>query len=247
MFYFLYLPHVTRNYTISVMNFNFGFLLFFLIFLGSNGQSQTKIGATGLWSQYIYKKPLNQRWAIAGDFQYRTYEIGADFQQFIARAAVSYRPTYTAIDVHLGYGFFTGQPFGAAEDNTTEHRLHQDLWFESKLNSRFELKHRIRIEERFIKGQNFRTRYRYTLFLNVPLHRSTIAEHTLYAALWNELFINGETDTGTGTVAYFDRNWAFAGLGYQWNASFKFQAGYMRELTPSTSKGQLVISVFHQL
>jgi hypothetical protein len=223
------------------------FLFLLLILSCAYCQSQTKIRETGLWSQYLYKTPLANRWAIAGDFQYRTYEIGADFQQFIARAAVSYQPANTAIDVHAGYGYFTGQPFGAADNTTTEHRLHQDLWFESKVNSRLELKHRVRIEERFVKGQDFRTRFRYTLFLNVPLHRKTITDHTLYAALWNELFINGQTHTGTRTVEYFDRNWAFAGLGYQWNASFKFQVGYMREITPSTSKGQLVISVFHQL
>jgi hypothetical protein len=83
------------------------------------------------------------------------------------------------------------------------------------VNSSLEFKYRIGIEERFVKAQDFRTRYRYTLFLNMQLHLKTITDHTLYAAVWNELFINGQTHTSIRTVEYFDRNWAFAGLCYQ--------------------------------
>ena len=225
----------------------FNYVILFLIMSCFYCQSQTGISETGLWTQYIYKKPLNDRWAIAGDFQYRTYEVGNDFQQFIARVAVSYQPANIAIDFQAGYGYFTGQPFGASDTSTTEHRLHQDLWFASNVSNRFELKHRLRIEERFIEDQDFRSRLRYTLFLNVPLNNKTIIDKTLYVALWNEIFINGQTDTGTGTVEYFDRNWAFAGLGYKLNSALKLQAGYMREVTPGISKGQVVLTVFHSL
>ena len=73
------------------------------------------------------------------------------------------------IVLQAGYAYFTRQPFGAANDVTMEHRWHQDLGLKSKIKNRFELKHRIRIEERFVKGQDFRTRYRYTLFLKCAL------------------------------------------------------------------------------
>jgi len=49
----------------------------------------------------------------------------------------------------------------------------------------------------------------------VPFYRKTITDHNLYAALRKELFINGQTNTGTGTLEYVDHNWAFAGLVYR--------------------------------
>ncbi|WP_298950517.1 DUF2490 domain-containing protein [uncultured Nonlabens sp.] len=232
---------------LKICSIKFNYVLFFFITSCFFCQSQTGTSVTGLWTQYMYKKALNNDWAVAGDFQYRTYEVGKDFQQFIARAAVSYRPAKIAIEFQAGYGYFTGQSFSAGDSTTSEHRIHQDLWFASNVSNRFELKHRLRIEERFIENQDFRSRWRYTLFFNVPLNNKTIIDHTLYAALWNEIFINGQTDTGIGTVEYFDRNWAFAGLGYKLNSAIKFQAGYMREVTPAISKGQLILTVFHSL
>ncbi|WP_124981500.1 DUF2490 domain-containing protein [Nonlabens xiamenensis] len=210
-------------------------------------QSQTGISDTGLWSQYIFTKSLKNQWFITGDLQYRTYELTSDFQQFIARAGVGYRPKNTQLDLVAGYAYFLSGPFGESETTSGEHRFHQDIWWASNVATCFELKHRIRIEERFVEDQDFRSRFRYTLFLNIPLNQKTITDKTWYLALWNEVFINGETSTGQGQVQYFDRNWAFGGLGYQLNKALKFQLGYMREVTPNISKGQLVLTAFHKL
>jgi hypothetical protein len=39
----------------------------------------------------MYKTQLAKPWAFAEDVQYRTYKLVSVFQQFIARAAVSYK------------------------------------------------------------------------------------------------------------------------------------------------------------
>nr|WP_042290583.1 DUF2490 domain-containing protein [Nonlabens ulvanivorans] len=208
---------------------------------------QESIDETGLWNQYFITTDISKRLKLATDFQYRTYEISGDFQQFIGRASIGYQPRGTQINLYAGYGYFNSGTRGNSESNSHEHRLHQDVWWDSVVSNFFEIKHRIRIEERFVEGQDFRTRFRYMLFINIPFNNRDIVDDTYYLALWNETFINGQTSTGLGSVQYFDRNWSYAGLGYKLNSKFKFQAGYMHEFSPSTKKGQLVLSVFQKI
>ena len=64
--------------------------------------------------------------------------------------------------------------------------------------------------QRLVEYQLFSTRYRYNLFLNVPLNAKALSPKAIYLALYNELFINGQTDIGDGReVEIFDRNWFF--------------------------------------
>ncbi|WP_397299466.1 DUF2490 domain-containing protein [Nonlabens ulvanivorans] len=208
---------------------------------------QESIDKTGLWTQYFVNSNIGARLKVAVDFQYRTYEIPDDFQQFIGRVSIGYQPKRTQIKLYTGYGYFNSGSFGSSDATSYEHRLHQDIWWNSEVSDFFEIKHRIRIEERFVENQDFRTRFRYMLFVNVPFNNKQIVDDTYYLALWNETFINGQTSTGLGSVQYFDRNWTFAGIGYKLNDDFKFQAGYMHELSPSIKKGQLVLSVFQNI
>jgi len=88
---------------------------------------QQGISETGLWSQYFYNVPIKGKFRVAGDFQFRTYELTSDFQQFIARAAIAYTPAVGTVELHAGYGYFYGEPFGDSDAGTSEHRLHQDV------------------------------------------------------------------------------------------------------------------------
>ncbi len=208
---------------------------------------QESINETGLWNQYFINTNLGNKLKLAVDLQYRSYEIPSDFQQFIGRAAIGYQPASAQVTLYAGYGYFNSGARGDSDATSYEHRLHQDIWWNSSISEYFEVRHRIRIEERFVENQDFRSRFRYMLFLNVPLNNKKIIDKTYYLALWNETFINGQTKTGTGTVQYFDRNWSFAGIGYKLNSKFKFQAGYMHEFTPGTKKGQIVLSLFQNI
>ncbi|PQJ32969.1 hypothetical protein BST92_14025 [Nonlabens arenilitoris] len=208
---------------------------------------QKSISETGLWNQYFINTDIGNRLKVAIDFQYRSYEIPNDFQQFIGRAAIGYQPKGTQIKLYTGYGYFNSGARGQSDATSYEHRLHQDIWWDSEVSDFFEIKHRIRIEERFVENQDFRTRFRYMLFVNVPFNNRQIINKTYYLALWNETFINGQTSTGISNVEYFDRNWSYAGIGYKFNETFKFQAGYMHEFTPSIKKGQFVLSVFQNI
>ncbi|GAL76395.1 hypothetical protein JCM19275_804 [Nonlabens ulvanivorans] len=52
---------------------------------------QESIDKTGLWTQYFVNSNIGARLKVAVDFQYRTYEIPDDFQQFIGRVSIGYQ------------------------------------------------------------------------------------------------------------------------------------------------------------
>jgi len=106
------------------------------------------------------------------------------------------------------------------------------------------LSHRGRLEQRWVDGQDFRTRARYALFANVPLNKTTLTEGAWYLAFYNELFINGQRDIGSDRrVDYYDRNRLYGALGYKFSDTGQVQMGYMQQHTKSVNKGQLQFSV----
>ena len=108
------------------------------------------------------------------------------------------------------------------------------------------LTHRFRYEQRWVEEQDFRTRYRYNFFINVPLNNTALVKNTYYFAFYNELFINGQRDIGNGnSVQFFDRNRTYLGLGYKINSKMRVQLGWMEQTTNAWQKGQLQFSLHH--
>jgi hypothetical protein len=80
----------------------------------------------------------------------------------------------------------------------------------------------------------------------VPLNSKDIKQKTVYIALYNEIFINGQKEIGDGRkVEFFDRNRAYIGMGYALNNKIRLQAGYMNQTTNNVDKNQLQLSL-HQ-
>jgi len=71
---------------------------------------------------------------------------------------------------------------------------------------------------------------------------------SVYLALYNELFINGQRDIGDGnSVELFDRNRFYAALGYVIRNGLKVQFGIMNQTTDGWSKNQLQFSCHHKI
>jgi hypothetical protein len=85
------------------------------------------------------------------------------------------------------------------------------------------------------------------LFVNIALNAKDLTPNTFYAALYNELFINGERDIGSTEIALFDRNRTYLGLGYVLTKSTRVQVGWMRQETEVWTKNQLQFSVHQNL
>ncbi|MGI9544321.1 MAG: DUF2490 domain-containing protein [Cyclobacteriaceae bacterium] len=206
--------------------------------------SEDKLGA---WYMYFWNTSIKETpWGFQGDIQFRNWDLGGDLEQLLLRGGVTYKPTTANIKFTLGYGHITTGTYGSENGTTTESRIYQEALFPNKIGGRFYLTHRVRYEQRFVEAQDFRTRYRYNLFLNVPLNKKEIVPTTFYLAFYNELFINGQRDVGNGnTVALFDRNRFYTAIGYAIKQQLKVQLGVMRQSTNNWTKNQLQVSL-HQ-
>lgn len=202
----------------------------------------------GAWYMYFWNTSLKESpWGFQGDVQYRNWNTIGDLEQLLLRGGVTYQPKNSATKFTMGYGYVQTGAFGDDNSTSNESRIYQEALIPQELVGRFYLKHRFRYEQRFVENQDFRTRYRYNLFLTVPINNKTVEQKTVYLSLYNELFINGERGIGNGsTVQVFDRNRSYAAIGYAIKKQMKLQFGFMRQITNSWRKNQLQLSFHHQ-
>ena len=201
----------------------------------------------GGWYMYFFDAKFKESsWGVQGDIQLRNWGVADDLEQLLIRSGITYRPKNAEVKLTLGYGNITTGTFGDSEATVKENRIYQEALFPVKFGKRLYTNHRFRYEQRFVENQDFRTRYRYNLFLNIPLNKAVIENKTVYLSIYNELFINGERSIGNGnTVEIFDRNRRYYALGYQIKQGMKVQLGTMRQTTNAWAKNQLQLSFHH--
>ncbi len=230
-------------------------LLLFVALLLPGGaaytQSTPDADQLGSWYMYFFNKNFDQnRFGFQGDFQYRSWNAGGDLEQLLLRGGLTYRPVTDGANVllTLGYANVTTGAFGDSDATFAESRIYQEAFLPHALSKRILLTHRFRYEQRWVEDQDFRTRFRYNLFVNVLLNKDAMEKKTTYLALYNELFINGETNIGGGReVQLFDRNRLYLGLGYGLRDNLRAQLGWMRQTVTNLSKAQLQVSLHHSL
>lgn len=220
--------------------------LVYIPFLGIS-QNEPDDSQLGAWYMYFFNKSFkNSQFGIQGDYQFRFWNAGSDLEQILLRTGATYKPTNANILFTLGYANITTGQFGESTTTVNENRIYQEALIPHTVGGRFLFSHRMRYEQRWNEGQDFRTRYRYNLFLNVPLNKLELDKNTIYLALYNEIFINGQKPVGDGrTVELFDRNRTYIGMGYGLLSGLRMQLGWMLQTTNSWSKGQAQVSLHH--
>lgn len=203
----------------------------------------------GAWYMYFVDHQFKEsKWGFQSDIQHRNFDLGGDMQQIMLRGGITYRPENTKVKLTLGIASITGGEFGDGKSKTSETRVYQEAIIPNKIGNRLYLNHRFRYEQRFMGNDDFRTRYRYAAFLNLPLNSIKIEKKTIYLALYNELFINGQQVLNNGnTVPVFGANRTYAALGYGLKDNLKIQIGVMRQSNSSCYKDQLQLSLHHKL
>ena len=202
----------------------------------------------GAWYMYFWTKSFkDSQWGLQGDIQYRNWNTIGDLEQLLLRGGLTYSPSSNDVKFTLGYANIQTGNYGLDNtDRVSESRIYQEALIPHKILNKVFLTHRFRYEQRWNENQYFRTRFRYNLFLNIPLNGQTIEKGTVYLALYNELFINGQREiSDTRNVEIFDRNRFYTALGYQIKDNLKVQGGFMRQSTDSWSKNQLQLSLHH--
>ena len=221
--------------------------LLLIIGIAPKGIAQINEDKLGAWYMYFYNTTIKTGpWGVQGDIQYRNFNLMGDLEQLLLRSGITYKPQNANIKFTLGYGHITTGTFGDDESTTQESRIYQEALYPVKFGERFFTNHRFRYEQRFVESQDFRTRYRYNLFVNIPINQKTMGKNTLYLALYNELFINGERKVGNNKkVELFDRNRLYAALGFYIQKQLKVQLGVMTQTTNAVENNQLQLSI-HQ-
>jgi hypothetical protein len=229
-----------------MMKFKYLFITL-ILFETTGSQAQVGSSQTGMWYMYFYATKFKEsRWGIQGDIQYRDWQGLGDMEQLLIRSGLTYTPENTNTTLTLGYANITSGAYGDSNSTTSEHRIYQEALLSQKVGGRIFLTHRFRYEQRWMEEQDFRTRYRYNLFLNIPLNQRNMSKKAIYAAIYNELFVNGQTDIGTNSsVELFDRNRSYLGAGYFLTDKWRFQLGWMNQKTDNWGKGQYQISLHH--
>lgn len=209
--------------------------------------AQVNEDKTGAWYMYFFNAPFeDSQWGLQGDVQYRNWDLGGDLEQLLLRGGVTFRPKSANLLLTLGYGNITSGQFGSSSSTSKEDRIYQEALLPHKLGERIFLRHRFRFEQRWVENQDFRTRFRYALFVDVPLNGTDLAKGAVYLSLYNEVFLNGQRDIGDNRrVETFDRNRTYAAIGYSLSDSLRVQGGYMQQYTNAVNKGQIQLSL-HQ-
>lgn len=230
-----------------MINYKFFTLIIVIAFSTISFGQNTKEDDLGAWYMYFYTAKFKEsRFGIQGDFQYRNFNLGGDLEQLLLRSGVTYNPKNTNVVLTLGVANITTGAIGENDDTFNENRIYQEALLPQKIGERIYLTHRFRYEQRFVENQDFRTRYRYNLFVNVPFNKKILEKDAIYLALYNELFLNGESNIGNNrSVGVFDRNRFYAGLGYGINNKMRVQLGFMNQSTENNGRNQLQVSLHH--
>ena len=221
------------------------FILLLIIALISPVTAQTD-SQTGAWIMYFGNFRFKESpWAIHGEAQLRNFNTFSDLDQLLLRTGVQYNSKSGQSSFLAGYATVTNGSIGDSKYTFHENRLYQEVILRQKMG-KLGLQHRYRLEQRWIENLDFRTRFRYAVFLNIPLNTKELTEKgAVYLQAYDEVFINGEKLNGKFQL--FDRNRLYLGLGFRLEKGLAFQLGFMEQTTNSTSRGQLQLGIHQHL
>jgi len=221
--------------------------MLFLLVLPNIATAQIDEDQQGAWYMYFWNKRFtDSQWGLQGDIQHRNWDAGGDLEQLLIRGGVYFTPESSNVLYTFGYANIETGEFGDSNDSSTEDRIYQEALVPQRLGERVYLRHRFRLEQRWVESQDYRNRFRYALFVDIPLNQTTLGQGAWYLSFYNELFLNGERDIGRNReVEIFDRNRTYGAIGYSLRDNLKLQFGYMHQSTDNVEKGQFQLSLHH--
>lgn len=211
-----------------------------ILTLSATAQQRTQAVQQHGWYMYFGNHRLNDKWGIHTEYQFRRHGLIADWQQSLLRVGVDYHIDPN-VQLTTGYGSIVTFPYGAQPVITT---LHENrLWQQALLRQstgRVRMNHRLRFEQRWVEhfspladgslrydGRSYSNRFRYRVWLEVPLNKPKFEEDTWFVAAYNELFVNFGQNLRFNR---FDQNRLYGAVGYQFSKQGNVQLGYMQQL-----------------
>jgi len=181
----------------------------------------------GTWNVLNIKNNFNERWNAFFEAQTRSQQFYYDFNYHEYKGGIGYNIA-KQFNITLAAGqYVTYRPDGNFKTVTnSEFRLWQQFTLSNNLG-RVKIEHRYRTEQRWLSA-GYRNRFRYRLNTVIPINTQKVQRKTVYAALFDEIFLSNERP-------YFERNRAFGGMGYMFTEMFTLQIGVLNQLDISAS------------
>lgn len=190
------------------------------------------------WPQLFLFTPINKKWGVHAEYQWRRTNGLNDGQQGLFRTALQYRLNEQA-SVQLGYAWVETYVHGdfpiAANGRFPEHRIYQQLLLVQSFN-KLRLTHRFRTEQRFlgkikpgterdIEDWVYLNRFRYLFRAQQQLLAQK--QTRMYVAVADELFIGAGEQIGLNV---FDQNRLMLLAGINTGKNVQVEAGYLQQV-----------------
>jgi len=210
-----------------------------------------------LWVSHWGDQRLTERWSIHTEAHWRRSDLGAHPQQLLLRPAVNFHLNDQVL-LTQGYSYYVNHPYGAypIAYQHHEHHLYQQVQLTQPIG-RVGLQHRFRMEERFIArmvpagsdatqgvrdGYTYQNRFRYRVWITIPLNRPTVGPGVLTANLYDEVFLTfGDSER----LDMLQQNRLSLLLGYQVTRPLSILLGYLHQTVqrPGAANGGDLLEV----
>ncbi|SDZ97084.1 DUF2490 domain-containing protein [Pedobacter hartonius] len=184
----------------------------------------------GAWLFLSHTQKLSQKFDLLADVQLRSTEHITYFSTLLLRTAFNYNLNKHQ-SVALGYAHKGDwEKEDGRKSYSPEHRIYEQYLHQIKLE-RMELMLRGRLEQRFVKEEQyeFSQRARLLLSAQIPLIANKDFTRGIYASLQDEVFLNVQ-HKGNVNGSFFDQNRPYASAGYRFSKKLDIEFGYTRWL-----------------
>ncbi|MFZ6051183.1 DUF2490 domain-containing protein [Halocola ammonii] len=214
------------------------FMLLIFAVCSLSSLAQQPPSEIGNWLMYFGQNRISEKLSVHTEFQYRNHTaLPVNVEQLMIRTGLNYHLNENAF-VTAGYAYIPSYVYDSEQSapEQEEHRIWQQLIMNNYLG-RVKFEHRYRVEQRWV-DDDYRNRFRYRLMAFIPLNKKQMGPKAIFIGLYDEIFVNGEQ-------VFFDRNRAYAALGYQINAATQVQAGLLHQQQSNFGKRYLQFTLVY--
>jgi len=216
-------------------------LLIIVFFINSSLHSAAQQSNYGNWFAYNGNNAINKKWDWLNEIKYRNYNIVGDFEQLILRTGLGYHLKNKNNNILVGYSFVQLNKYtenSKVSIPTIEHNILQQFTTIKEFKA-IRILNRCRLEERFINS-DLSLRFRYFFSLNFPINNSSFKKNTVYASVYNEVFLNTKSQV-------FDRDRVYGGLGYVIANNLRFELGSMTQFYEHSNRSQFQMIFYNNI
>ncbi len=193
------------------------------------------------WYAFNALLKLDDKWSLAGEFQWRRENFISDPQQNLFRIGIN-RLVIPGVNIRAGYALAETFNYGDIPLNNLgkqfkEHRAYEMLGLNNKFGI-IDNSHRFMLEQRWVGRYSdislekedeyvYTNRFRYMVRAQIPLKGREIADKTAYAAIYDEVFVGFGKNVNENV---FDQNRLGLLVGYRFSPKVRIEGGFLSQI-----------------